>query len=195
VRSQAVGQAKTQNQFRLLAISLGGMVAMEWMRQDAQSLSGCVLINTSSRAHSPFYNRLRWQIWGQFSRAIAITSPREREKVILDMLMNNEQAKADAFPLWLKIAKERPVSYLNFANQLAAAARFKGLGEKPAVPVLLLNSLGDRLVEPSCSTDLHKAWGCSLERHPWGGHELTWDDPEWTLSKIRTWNDSNLAPI
>lgn len=194
VRSQAIQVARSQNQFRVVAISLGGMVAMEWMRQDAQSLSGCVLINTSSRAHSPFYNRLRWQIWRQFLKAITITSPRDREKVILDMLMNNEAAKEAAFPLWLKIAKDRPVSYINFANQLAAAARFHGLERPPEVPVLLLNSLGDRLVEPSCSADLAKAWNCPIERHPWGGHELTWDDPEWILTKIKTWNDSNLAP-
>lgn len=193
VRSQAIDQAKTQNQFRLVAISLGGMVAMEWMRRDAQSLDGCVLINTSSRGHSPFYRRLRWQIWGQFLRAVAITSPKEREKVILDFLLNKEEAKAEALPLWVKIAKEHPVSYLNFVNQMAAAASFKGLEGPPQVPVLLLNSLGDRMVEPSCSEELQKAWGCPMERHPWAGHELTWDDPEWVLDKIKTWNDSNSA--
>lgn len=109
---------------------------------------------------------------GKFAKAIAITSPRERKS---DFGYATEQwahAKAEAFPLWLKIAKERPVSYLNFANQLAAAARFEGLAEKPRIPVLLLNSLGDRLVEPSCSESLRQAWDCPMDRHPWGGHEL-----------------------
>lgn len=190
VRAQAIEKTKRQNQFRLVAISLGGMVAMEWMREDAKSLAGAVLINTSSRAQSPFYNRLRWQVWPKFLKAISRTVIRDREKLLIDLLMNNESAKEAALSLWLRVATEHPASYLNFANQLAAAASFKGLTQKPDVPVLILNGLGDRFVEPSCSEALQKTLDCPMERHPWGGHELSWDDPEWILSKIQTWNDS-----
>jgi pimeloyl-ACP methyl ester carboxylesterase len=90
----------------------------------------------------------------------------------------------------VKIAYEQRGSYMNFANQLFAAARFKGLERRPDVPVLLLNGLGDRFVDPSCSTVLHDKFNWPLERHAWGGHDLPWDDPEWVLSKIRAWNMS-----
>lgn len=188
VRAQVVSRARSQSSFKLVAISLGGMVAMEWMNQKPEDLSGCVLINTSDRTLSPAYKRLRWQVWRDLGKIIATQAVREREKQLTDLLLNNEEARAQALPLWVKIGLERPTSYLNFANQLLAASRFSGLKRKVNVPVLLLSSLGDRFVDPSCSTKLHEKWGWPIERHPWGGHDLPWDDPQWVISRIDTWN-------
>jgi hypothetical protein len=35
---------------------------------------------------------------------------------------------------------------------------------------------------------LHEKWGWPIERHPWAGHDLPWDDPQWVISQIDTWN-------
>ena len=187
VRGQAVEKAKAQSSFTLLAISLGGMVAMEWMRQRPSDLSGCVMINTSVGPLSPIYRRLRWQVWGRFLRLVTMKSPRERERAIIELLMNNEEVRAGALALWSKLAMERPIRHRVVLHQLLAASRYEGLTEPTSVPVLLLSGLGDRLVDPSCSQDLQERWGWSLERHPWAGHDLPWDDPEWTLNKLRAW--------
>jgi pimeloyl-ACP methyl ester carboxylesterase len=187
VRAQAIERAPVDTRFTLLTVSLGGMVAMEWMRARPSDLAGCVLINTSASALSPMYNRLRWQVWGDIAKILTITSPREREKAIIDLLMNREEARHAATPLWCRLASEHPVSLRTQFNQLFAAARFKGLTAPVNVPVLLLNGLGDRLVDPSCSSALHEKWGWPLERHPWAGHDLPWDDPEWTLEHLRAW--------
>lgn len=190
VRSQAIARARNQSQFKILAVSLGAMVAMEWMRQKSDDLSGCVLINSSAKNLSPVYDRLRWQVWLNFARLVSVQSAREREKGIIEVIMNNPEAIEAALPLWTKIAMERPISYKNFFNQLLAAAKFKGLETDPGVPTLILNSLGDKLVDPSCSTKLHERFNWPINRHPWAGHDLPWDDPEWVLNHVQEWNKS-----
>jgi pimeloyl-ACP methyl ester carboxylesterase len=187
VRGQVVEKAPAQSRYSVLAISMGGMVALEWMRLRPEDLESCILINTSLKSLSPIYQRLRWQIWQRFLKIISMQVPRDRERAIIDLLMNSEEARQKALPLWVKLATERPVSYANFMNQLFAAARFHGLDEKPAVPVLLLSSLGDRFTDPSCSEALHEAWSWPIERHPWAGHDLPWDDPDWVLKKVESW--------
>jgi pimeloyl-ACP methyl ester carboxylesterase len=188
VRAKAIERARSQSQFKIVAMSLGGMVAMEWMNQRPEDLAGCVLINTSAKPLSPLYYRLRWQVWSKFAKVLATQSAKERERQVLDLIMNNEEARDKALPLWTKLAIERPTSYSNFANQLLAAALFGGLKKAVDLPVLVLNGLGDRLVDPSCSTALHEKWGWPVERHPWAGHDLPWDDAEWTIQKIKNWN-------
>lgn len=188
VRAKAIERARSQSQFKLVTISLGGMVAMEWMNQRPEDLAGCVLINTSAKPLSPFYHRLRWQVWAKFAKVMYTQSAKERERLVIDLLMNSDEAKERALPLWTKLAIERPTSYSNFANQIFAAALFDGLKKPLDLPVLLLSGLGDRLVDPSCSTSLHEKWGWPVNRHPWAGHDLPWDDAHWTLEKIASWN-------
>jgi pimeloyl-ACP methyl ester carboxylesterase len=167
----------------VLAVSMGGMVAMEWMRTHEDEVAAAILINSSSK-DSAFYNRLRYQVWPQFLKAAIHAQPREREKQIIDMIMNSEVAREKALPCWTKVAQEHPIPPLTFARQLWAASQFLGLQKKPSTPVLLLNSLGDRFVDPSCSETLHQKFQWPMERHPWGGHDLVWDDPQWVTDYI-----------
>lgn len=173
---------------KIFSISLGSMVAAEWVKQNPRDLKACVLINTSSKNLSPFFNRLRWQVWRNFFKILTIQAMRERERQVIELLFNNEQAREVALPLWTKIAQERPVTYANFFNQIAAASRYKGFDQATEVPMLILNGLGDRLVDPTCSTEIHKKWGWEIQRHPWAGHDLPWDDPSWVIDKIVGWN-------
>jgi pimeloyl-ACP methyl ester carboxylesterase len=188
VRSEAVSRARNQSQFKILAVSLGAMVAMEWMRCKSDDLACCVLINTSSKSLSPFYHRLRWQVWRDFVKLVSVQVARERERGIIEVIMNSPEAREAALPQWTKVATERPMSYKNFFNQLLAASRFEGLTIDPEVPTLILSSLGDRLVDPSCSSQLHDRFNWPIRRHPWAGHDLPWDDPKWVLDRIQEWN-------
>lgn len=193
VRSQVIERADASAKFSVVAISMGGMVAMEWMKHKPEEIQDCVLMNTSLKSLSPIYQRLRWQIWQRFLQIITIQNNRERERAIIELLMNNENSRNQALPLWAKIASERPITYSNFVNQLMAAARFEGLESKPEVPVLLLNSLGDRFTDPSCSEVLHEKWGWPIHRHPWAGHDLPWDDTNWVLNHIQQWCEAQDA--
>ncbi len=187
VRGKAVERAQSQTSFTLVALSLGGMVALEWLRRKPEDLNACILINSSSKAVSPITQRMRWQVWRDVVQILAMQSPRDRERALAALVMNSKDAQDRAVPLWTRLAVEHPIRYINFFNQLVAAGRFAELPQDSNVPVLLLNSLGDRLVDPSCSIELHKKMGWRLEKHPWGGHDLTWDDPDWVLQHIQSW--------
>lgn len=194
VRAKAVERAKSQNEFYLVALSLGGMIALEWLRQKPDDIAGCVLINSSSKAVSPMFHRLRWQIWTKFAAIVATSAPREREKAVLEIVVNSAPMREKALPLWYRLAVEHPIRYSTFANQLFAAAQFKDLPEN-ARNVLLICGLGDRLVDPSCSIRLHEKMNWPLVKHPWGGHDLTWDDPDWVLQNIGSWSEASVKSL
>ncbi len=187
VRAKAVERTKAQTTFNLVALSLGAMVALEWMRQKPDDLSGAVLINPSSRQLSPATQRMRWQVWKTVLSILAMQAPRDREKALAELVINSAAAQEKAIPLWARLAVEHPIRYINFFNQLMAAGRFAKLPNPGAVPVLMLTGLGDRLVDPSCSFLMQKKMGWPLEKHPWGGHDLTWDDPDWVIQHIQSW--------
>jgi pimeloyl-ACP methyl ester carboxylesterase len=179
--------ALTRPPYHVLAISFGGMVALELMRAHPDEIAGAVLMNTSVARLSRVYNRLRWQAWAPFLRAFTLPTPRERERVIADLVINDPDQRARALNDWIRLATERPVSYRTVLNQLWAATRAGPL--KPNVGRgLILSGLGDRLVDPSCSTALAGASGWPIKRHPWAGHDLAWDDAAWVIGRIRDWN-------
>ena len=49
-------------------MSLGAMVAVDWAARHPEELAGCVLINTSLRPFSPWYQRLRPANYGALLR-------------------------------------------------------------------------------------------------------------------------------
>ncbi len=70
-------------------------------------------------------------------------------------------------------------------SQLFAASRFKAKGFV-AAPGIFLVGLGDRLVDPSCTTILAGQLDRPLLKHPVGGHDLPIDDSAWVIEKIKT---------
>ena len=74
-------------------------------------------------------------------------------------------------------------------QQLVAASHYR-IKEKVPVPTLLIVGLGDRLVNPQCSEDIHDKFGYPIVRHPWGGHDLTVDDGPWVAEEIKKWVSS-----
>ena len=56
------------------------------------------------------------------------------------------------------------------------------------VPILLLASLGDRLVSPRCSERIARAWNAPLRMRPDAGHDLPLDDPDWVLGQLLDWH-------
>jgi hypothetical protein len=79
------------------------------------------------------------------------------------------------------------MSALNEIRQILAAARFKPNLQSPKQPVLLLNSLGDRLVSPACSLAIHQQYGLPICTHPTAGHDLPNDDGQWVVRQLQNW--------
>ena len=186
-------QLDTQNvvpPYHLLAMSLGAMVAVCWADAYPAEVAGSVLINTSMRPFSAFYQRLRPANYAILLKLVCFgATPQDWETAILRMTTNH--APANVLPHWLALRRVHPVSRANALRQLVAAASFCAPPGKPSATLLLLASEADHLVSAACSKTLAQHWQCALRLHPSAGHDLPLDDALWVLEQIRPWLANN----
>jgi pimeloyl-ACP methyl ester carboxylesterase len=187
VRCYALDRGYMQRPATLLSLSLGAMVAWEWMKSYPDDICAAALMNTSFADVSPFYQRLRWQRYKDFAKLIMARDMRTREIGILQLVSNRRNQDEPISKTWTQIQNERPISLTNSFHQLKAAASYRPGYIKPKQPILLLNGQGDRLVSPACSEAIHKKWQLELRCHPWAGHDLTLDDGAWVASQLKKW--------
>lgn len=176
----------------LLALSLGAMAATAWSTAHPEEVAGAVLLNTSLRSFSPFYHRLRPHNYARLASLAFCIDLVQRERLILEL---TSQGGLDAAVLEAHVAVQRhsPVSRANALRQLLAAIRYHAPSAPPAVPVLLLASAGDRLVDMRCSQRLAQAWSAPLEVHPQAGHDLPLDDGAWVARQVGAWAERQAA--
>lgn len=96
--------------YSLLALSLGGMVAMAWSESYPAELQRMVLINTSMAPYNPFYRRLRPTNYPALIRHLLFGSAVQRESLILRLtsrLKSSEERQA-ILRLWASYARECP---------------------------------------------------------------------------------------
>jgi pimeloyl-[acyl-carrier protein] methyl ester esterase len=172
---------------RLLAISLGGMVAWDWLQNHPGEIKSAVLINISLAGVNPLYERLRWRCYPAVLKLFAAQSLLQRELEIIKLVSNRPEIHETLAQGWAGIQQLRPVGARNAFNQLLAAARYRPAASAPQVPVLLLNSWGDRMVGPCCTGAIATRWNLTMQTHPWAGHELCLDDGDWVINQIKTW--------
>lgn len=176
---------------RVLAMSLGGMVASAWAWRFPDEIERLVLVNTSMRPYSRFYERLRPAAWPALARAAWHWRDGDRgadrgnvaEAMIRERTCARRDTLAADLDAWCAIRASAPVSRANALRQLLAAARYTVRGV-PGCPALVLSSSEDRLVDPACSARLARAWGATHREHPWAGHDLPHDDPQWLVDVV-----------
>jgi pimeloyl-ACP methyl ester carboxylesterase len=171
----------------IFAISLGGMVTLEWLRQQPGQFAGAVLINTSVSGMSPFFQRLQPPNYPHILRLLATLDPEVRERKLLTLVSNEPPLHQTVAKRFGAIQHARPVSRENALRQLAAAARYRLESAPQGQPILILNSSGDRFVHPACSERLAEFLNAPLATHPAAGHDLPLDAPEWVLARVEDW--------
>ncbi|HPW84727.1 MAG TPA: alpha/beta hydrolase [Rhodoferax sp.] len=173
--------------YRILAVSMGAMLAAEWSHAYPDDVQAQVLINTSMRPFSAFYQRLRPANYGTLFRLLwGRTSAHDWERAILRMTTN--QPHEHILPAWQHFREQHPVTTANALRQLLAAARYQASRAKPKAPTLVLASEKDQLVSVSCSRALAACWGVPLAVHPTAGHDLTLDDGHWVAQQVSDWS-------
>jgi len=183
-----LGRRSQPAPYVLVAMSLGAMVALDWARSAPHEVAGCVLINTSLRGMSPFWQRLQPHNYAALAGVMMPgRTPLPREQAVLAMTSNQPAHQRDTAAAWAAVARQRPVTRGNALRQLLAAARYRAPAQPPAVPALLLASAGDRLVSAQCSQRIAAAWGWPLRMHPDAGHDLPLDAPAWVQQQICDW--------
>lgn len=178
--------------YRVLAMSLGAMVAVDWATRYPHELQSMVLINTSLAPYSPFYQRLRPENYLVLFSTLLFASPARQQALILRLTSNHFSPvrQAEILALWNSYAQEFPVTRANALRQLYAAARYHAAIEKIRVAVILLSGQQDRLVDCRCSETLAERWACLIRRHPTAGHDLPLDDGDWVVQQVKDWLDS-----
>lgn len=176
--------------YRVLALSLGAMAAVEWGLRHPAEIERLVLINTSLAPYSPFYHRLRPANYPALIRFLIQASPARRERLILQLTSTLDRPRPQRDELlrrWVSYAQECPVTRSNVLRQLRAAVSYRATSVPPPVPLLLLAAQHDRLVDVKCSFALAQHWGCPLRLHTAAGHDLPLDDGAWVVRQIAQW--------
>ena len=191
VRAGLVGEG-VPPPYHLLAMSLGAMVAVDWCARHPNELAGAVLINTSLRPFSPLHQRLRPHNLAVLLRLMG-AGDRDRERAVLRLTSQRDGDDPGWLDDWVAWRHEHRVSRTNALRQLLAAARYSAPRARPAVPMLVLGSAGDCLVDPRCSLALARRWGTAFAQHPSAGHDLPLDDGPWVAGRVRAWLQAGSA--
>lgn len=175
--------------YRVLALSLGAMVAVDWCNHHPEELERVVLINTSLAPYNPFYQRLRPANYPALLSFLFAASLAQREALILRLTSQQSTTPRAAALLeqWTGYARLAPITRRNILRQLYAAISYRAATTVPAVPLLLLAGQQDRLVSPQCSLTLAQHWHCPLAVHPTAGHDIPLDDTAWVMQQIQLW--------
>lgn len=174
---------------RILAVSLGGMIAADWIERWPKDFAEAVFINTSFKSFSPVHHRLKPSAVIHLLSHLRRLPTVERELLSLKLVSNrtdiieNKSVAAE----WSKFADERPVSLENFSRQLFAASSFKAPSQPPTLPLLVVYSEHDRMVDPRCSQEIIRRWNTAQAVHKTAGHDLTLDDPNWVIGQALAW--------
>lgn len=172
--------------YRLLAMSLGAMVAVDWAQRFPEEIAGSVLINTSLRPYSAFYQRLRPRNYITLLKLVMPGASDEAwERAILQLTSRHEREAVLSH--WIGLRREFPVTARNALSQLIAAARFQAPHMRPLPPCLLLVSELDGLVSSACSASIAWHWQCDMRVHPSAGHDLPLDDGPWVIEQVQHW--------
>lgn len=165
----------------LLAVSLGGMVAMDWASRHPDEFAAIVLSNTSARDVGGPFERFAPRHLPRVVRIALGGDPIAREQHVLAITSNAPPDRRAATARdWASLGS---VPARTGAAQLVAASRYR-LPERLGVPALVLVGEGDRLVSPACSRRLAERIGAPIDAHPTAGHDLPHDDPDWVIERM-----------
>jgi len=170
---------------RILAMSLGAMVATDWAQTYPAEVAGLVLVNTSMRPFSTMAQRLRPQNWVALLGMASHWHDRPRcERTVHRLTCERMDTREADLAAWVAIGQSAPVTRAAALRQLLAAARYRARGSAPACATLIVSSDADRLVNPVCSARIAAAWRTQNVQHPWAGHDLPHDDGAWLCGKV-----------
>jgi alpha-beta hydrolase superfamily lysophospholipase len=185
-------RAREPGPWCLVAMSLGGMVAMHWCATSPEDFAGVALCNSSAANLSRPWKRMDLRVVPTVVRALFSRDPVRTERLILSMTTRRATGLDAVAAAWASYQADRPVTRATVLRQLWAASRFPAPA-RLTVPAVILAGAHDPLADPSCQRSLSKHFGVPLMVHPEAGHELALDAPDWFADCIATWL-SGLSP-
>ena len=169
----------------LLAVSLGGMVALEWGRRHPAEVACAVLVNSSVGQLSPLFHRLAPSAWMTLLSLAFSRDAHRIESGILRLISNRDTRQLAKN--WALYRQNQPTRLANAIRQLWAAGQYVAPSTIETPPMLVLASQGDRMVNHRCSVRISEHYGWPLSLHSSAGHDLPLDDPHWMAMRIKDW--------
>ncbi|MGZ3773072.1 MAG: alpha/beta fold hydrolase [Pseudobdellovibrionaceae bacterium] len=170
--------------FNILSVSLGSMVTVEWLREYPHEVQKAYLVCTSSMGFSSVHQRF---LPANYLKAFQLLKARgdesEYEKVVLEMVTNSHARRQAEGLALMAYTKTHPMHFSNIVRQLIAASRYRFPKEAPG-DIRLIGSYGDKLVSPKCTLKIGESWGVRPAMHPWAGHDIAIDDPDWLIEQL-----------
>jgi len=159
--SDIVDQAKKHTFFNpknkklLVAISLGGMVAWNWVGRYPNDFDAFIMLNSSLGGLSAPLKRVQPYAFLQFLNIGLFKKGPAREETILNLTCNNKALMQEILPKWVNLLKSHPISFRNTFAQFIAALKFNAKkAPKPLIPTYVIAAKHDRLAHYSCSEDI-----------------------------------------
>jgi pimeloyl-ACP methyl ester carboxylesterase len=172
-----------QGAWRVIGLSLGGMVALELCWLLSHRVSHAIVIN-SSGCITPARSRLEPAALSGLARTLLERDAVRREARVLELTSQLPQAQRRSLAQRAAALNAAP-RRLALLSQLCAAARF--VPPPPgsiAAQLCFLGSREDHLVNAICSRDLAHRYSAPYLEHPWAGHDLPLDDPAWVCESV-----------
>ena len=178
--------ARSNGPWALVAISLGGMVALDWVARYPTDFSKLVTLNTSAGNLCAPTDRLSFEAIQTIGKLFFGRNVATRERAILELTTNICHIDELIVNEWVEIDRASPLRRKTFVRQLIAASRFQVPESLPFVPLILVGAK-DRLTSPVCSQLLAQHLHCGYQSHPEAGHDLPLDDPQWIVTQIENY--------
>jgi pimeloyl-ACP methyl ester carboxylesterase len=176
-----------QGPLSLVGMSLGAAVLTDWANRYPAEVESGVLINPSLRPFSELFRRSRPLNYLELLLlSLSRFSTRMREERVLSLTTRLTPTQA-VIDHWVELQRQYPLGVRNTVRQLLASRRYRASRTRPAAPMLLLCSKGDKLVDWRCSQAMSRAWGAPLRLHTKAGHDLPLDDPQWVARAVAEW--------
>ncbi len=192
-RWKKLAEADPSSEWGLFAMSLGGMVSLDWCSRYPNDFKKLVLVNSSVNGLSPIHHRMKPKNYPKLFSMLLKDEIAKREKQILEMTTNLQGAdlemRAKDYASFALEVRKRDAIF-----QLIAAIRFRP-PQKVTTPMLILRSLGDELVAPSCSQAIANFYQAPMFTHPAANHDLPTDAPAWIGEQVNAWLSSNKPSV
>lgn len=189
---EKIAQGKfPQGPWSVLGISMGAMIALDWVDAEPNLFERLIVVNSSSSDVAAPLERFNIRILPKVMGALLRLKPEVSERLILEIsssrFKNNDPKILQYLKRQIKGRRERPITRKTFVNQLIAATTFHLPSERPKPKTVVFSSDGDCLVSPKCSVRLAERLAANRITHPWAGHDLPLDDPEWLAYQTTEW--------
>ena len=177
----------------LLATSLGGIVALEWMDRYPDDFDGAIMAASGFKGICKGNERVMPKAKFASLSVLLTGNMPKREAKLLRINSNYHQGDSTLLNRWITIQEERPISRMSMVKQGLGGMFYKPKKKKVTVPLLILGSEGDRLVHPNCICDVQEWFKGTMSLHPSAGHGIPIDAPAWIVNETADWWERQLA--